>query len=611
MKSRVSRARLAVLPLACAAACPVLAQSTSTLSETVVTATRVEQPLTDVVADVSIIDRAAIERSGASALADLLARQPGVSTTHTGGPASTTSVYLRGGESRFTAVFVNGVRVDSQSTGGATWNAIPLSQVERIEVLRGPAAAIYGSDALTGVIQIFTREGAVGLKPSLELGLGSHGTERVDLGLSGGQGAWTYALGATRDTSDGFNAKPSGTPDRDGYRLTAASARVGWTPVAGHQLEATWLSNDLKAQYDGFTSGKDDWALHELQTLGLTWQARWSDLYTTRVSVSESNDRYETKPSPYVTDTTLQNYLWQNEWRQGASLITAALERREDHLNNASTTPSQTRRSQNALALGYGLKSGAHTLQLNARHDDDSEFGGQATGSAAYAYGFAPNWRATASAGTAFRAPTLFQRFSIYGVPTLKPETSRNVELGVKYEAHGFSASVVAYRNRLRDLIDYVSGPGSCANGTGAYAGCYANVNAARYEGLTFQVGSRLDNGLQLGASLDLLDPKNLVTGKQLPRRAKQMATLTADLALGTWSLGSELQLVGERYDNASNTARLAGYGLLNLSASARLAPDWTLVGRIDNVGDKDYQTALGYATAGRVVYLGLKWAAQ
>lgn len=600
-----------MLPLACAAAFPVLAQNTATLSETVVTATRVEQPLTDVVADVSIIDRDTIDHSGTSALADLLSRVPGISITRNGGPLSSTSVYLRGGESRFTAVFVNGVRVDSQSTGGASWNTIPLSQVERIEVLRGPAAAIYGSDALAGVIQIFTREGSVGLRPSLELGVGSHGTERVDMGLSGGQGEVTYALGVTRETSDGFNAQPAGTPDRDGYRSTAASARVGWTVAPGHQLEASWLANDLKSQYDGYTPGEDDWALQELQTLGLTWQARWSDRYTTRVSVSESDDRYETMPSPYVTDTTVRSYLWQNEWRQGPSLITAALERREDHLKNASTTPSQTRRSQDALALGYGLRSGAHTLQFNARRDDDSEFGGQATGSASYAYGFAPHWRATASAGTAFRAPTLFQRFSIYGVPTLKPETSRNVELGVKYEARGRSFSAVAYRNRLRDLIDYVSGPGSCVNGTGTYAGCYANVNAALYTGVSFQIASKLANGVRLGGSLDLMNPENLVSGKQLPRRAKQTATLTADMPLGAWSLGSELQLVGERFDNAANTARLAGYGLLNLSATTRLARDWTLVGRIDNVGNKDYQTAKGYATSGRVAYVGLKWAPQ
>ena len=196
-------------------------------------------------------------------------------------------------------------------------------------------------------------------------------------------------------------------------------------------------------------------------------------------------------------------------------------------------------------------------------------------------------------------------------MPTLKPETSRNVELGVKYEAQGHSFSAVAYRNRLRDLIDYVSGPGSCANGTGTFAGCYANVNAARYAGVSFQIGSKLGNGVRLGGSLDLMNPKNLVTGKQLPRRAKQTATLTADMPLGAWSFGSELQLVGERFDNAANTARLAGFGLLNLSATTRVAPDWTVVGRIDNVGDKDYQTAKGYATAGRVAYLGLKWAPQ
>lgn len=600
-----------MLPLACAAAFPASAQSTATLQETVVTATRVEQPLTDVVADVSIIDRQAIERSGASALADLLARLPGISMTRNGGPTSTTSVYLRGGETRFTAVFIDGVRVDSQSTGGATWNAIPLSRVDRIEVVRGPAAAVYGSDAIAGVVQIFTREGEAGLQPSLELGLGSHGTARFDASLGGASGAVDYALGITRETSDGFNAKPSANPDEDGYRFTALSARVGWKLAPGHKLEASLLSNEQQSQYDGFTPDVDDVARHELRTVGVNWQARWSDRYSTRVSVSEGSDHYETSPSPYVTDTTVRSFLWHNEWRQGGHLVTAALERREDLLDNASTTPAQSERWTDALALGYGLRAGAHTVQLNLRRDDDSEFGGNTTGSAAYAYGFAPGWRATASAGTAFRAPTLFQRFSIYGTPTLDAEKSRSVELGVRHEDQGRRFSATVFRNKVRDLITYVSGPGSCVNGTGTYPGCYGNVGAARYTGLTLSGDMPLDGGVVVGASVDFLDPRNLDTDKLLARRARRQATLTANAPMGRWNLGADVQLVGERYENAANTTRLAGYGLLGLSASTRLAPDWTLKGRIDNLGDKDYVTALGYATGGRRVYVGLTWSPQ
>lgn len=612
MKNRFLHAPLAVLPLAILAAFPSFAQTVSRaeLADTVVTATRVQQPLTDVVADVTIIDRTVIERSGATGLADLLSRVPGIFFARNGGPAASASVYVRGAESRFTAVYVDGVRIDSQSTGGATWNVIPLSQIDRIEVVRGPAAAVYGSDALGGMVQIFTRKGEAGFAPVIEFGLGNQGTANLAVSLSGAQGAVDYAVGLSREISEGFNAQVAANPDKDGYQTTAASARLGLQINPSHRLEATLLSSNVDAQYDAFTPGRDDHGLHELQTLGLNWTAGWSDVHKSRLSISRSKDRYETRPSVYLTDTSVTSYLFHNEWKLGSSLLTAALERREDTLNNASTAPVITDRSQNALALGYGLRSGVHTLQLNLRHDEDSEFGGQSTGSAAYAFGFKPGWRALVSAGSAFRVPTLFQRFSIYGTPDLKAETARNVEVGVKYAANGHSFSAIAFRNKVSDLITYVAGPGSCVNGVGTFSGCYGNTALAQYQGLTLAGATRV-RGYTLGASLDLQNPKDRTTGKQLARRPKQMATITADAPLGGWKLGAELQLVGERFNNAANTQRLAGYSLINLTASTSLTKDWTLLGRMDNLADKDYETAQGYATGGRRLFVGLKWAPQ
>lgn len=608
MKTFSTCARFAALPLALAAAFPSWAQMQ--LQDVVVTATRVAQPITDVVADITILDRAAIERSGATGLADVLARVPGIAMARNGGPGTSTSVYVRGAESRFTAVFIDGVRVDSQSTGGATWNAIPLSRIDRIEVVRGPAAAIYGSDAIGGVIQIFTRKGEAGFSPSIEVGVGTHGTKKLDLALSGAQGAVDYALGLTRETSTGFNAQPTANPDKDGYRSTSVSARLGLQINPAHRLEASLLTNDLNAQYDGSTPGKDDRGQLDVQTFGLNWSARWTDAYTTRISVSQGDDRYETSPSVYLTDTSVTSYLWQNEYRAGPHLLTAALERREDQLNNASTTPVITDRSQNALALGYGYTGGQHTVQLNARHDKDSEFGSISTGSAAYAFAFRPNWRFTASAGTAFRAPTLFQRFSMYGVPTLEPESARNREVGIKYQAQGQSFSAVAYRNTVANLITYVSGVGACANGVlpNLYPGCYGNTAMAQYSGLTLAATKAL-GAVTLTGSLDLQNPTDQTTGKLLVKRAKKMATLGADTQIAGWKAGAEIQLSGERFNNATNTQRMAGYGLVNLYTSTQLAKDWTLLGRIDNLGDKAYETANGYATAGRTFYVGLKWA--
>ncbi len=604
----VAPVRLAASTLALFAAFPVLAQSPAELllRQVVVTATRTPQALSEVLADVTLVDSAQIQRSGATGLADLLGRMPGVEFQRNGGPGTVTSVYVRGGETRFTAVFIDGVRIDSQSTGGATWESIPLGQIDHIELLRGPAAAVYGSDALSGVIQIFTRRGEGGFSPYLGFGLGTYGTRKAEAGFSGQSGSFDYSLGLVDEHSDGFNARPvaNQNPDRDGYDSQAANIKLGVQINKVHRLEATFLTNNLDSQYDQSPS-TDDHSLYELQTSGLNWQAQWSDAWRARFSATHSRNQYQTLPAPsYQTLTELTGYLWHNEIALGAHLMTLDLERKEDHLENA---PINQDRSQNGLALGYRFSDQQHTLQLNVRHDDDSEFGGKSTASAAYGYALTPQWRVTASAATAFRAPTLFQRFSAYGVPSLQPETGENIELGVHYLQGSSSLGVVLFRNTVSDLITYVSGPGSCANGVGAYAGCYGNTARAVFEGITLTATQRLGE-VNLAASLDLQDPHDANTGLLLPRRARQHAVLSADTRLGAWNLGAQVQLSGKRYDNASNTVALAGYGLVNLSASTQLAKDWTLVMNAGNLADKSYQLANGFAQAGRTFYVGFKW---
>lgn len=588
------------------------------LSETVVTATRTEQPLADLVSDVSIVDRQTIEASGATGVADVLARLPGIEISRNGGPGNASSVFLRGAESRFTAVYIDGVRIDSQSTGGAQWEQIPLSQIDRIEVLRGPAAAVYGSDAIGGVIQLFTRKGEGPAAPYVGVGVGNQGTRKVEAGVSGAtgpDGALDYSLGVDHVRSSGFDSKSSGVhnPDDDGYRSTSASARLGYRVDARHQIGASALLSRMNSGYDAYTykpsAPVDDRNEHRLSTLGAHWAAQWSDIYSSRVSVSESVSRYETTPSTYLSETQLRGFLWQNDWHLGAHRFSAALERREDSLENAALAASggssSRSRSQNALALGYGYTAGSHSVQANLRQDDDSEFGGKGTGSLSYGYGFAPGWRATGSVGTAFRAPTLYQRFSEYGVASLQPETSRNVEVGIRYAQASSSFSAVAYRNRLSNLITFGSA-GPCAS---AY-GCYSNTARAQYEGITF-AGSYRVSGVQLHGSLDFQNPVNLDTGKLIPRRAKRHGALGADTLLAGWTLGAEMQTSGQRFDNASNTSVMGGYTLFNLYASTRIARDYTLLARIDNAGDKNYETARTYATGGRQLYVGLKWAPQ
>ena len=605
MKTGISRAELAVLTSALASALPVLAQSQSSppLDEVLVTATRVTQPLTDVLADVTVVDHALIERSGATGLSDLLGRLPGIEIQRNGGPGTSTGVFLRGAESRFTAVYIDGVRIDSQSTGGAPWEAIALSQIDRIEVLRGPAAAVYGSDALSGVIQIFTKRGENGFAPFVSLGFGTYGTSELDAGFSGASGALDYSLGLADERSVGYNARPIATqnPDLDGYHSQSTNLKLGLQINKAQRLEATYFGNDLNSQYDNGL-GQDDRALQQLTAQALNWSAQWTDAWSTRLSFAKSRQRYQTTPSPYLSLTDLSSYLLHNELRLGEQLFTADLERKQDHLENV---PIDRGRSQDGVALGYGFNDHQHTLQLNARYDEDSEFGAHPSASAAYGYAFTPQWRATVSVATAFRVPTLYQRFSVYGVPTLQPESANNAEVGLRYRHDSDSFGFVAFQNKVSNLITF-SSPGSCVS---AY-GCYANTAHAMYEGITLTAAHQ-HGDVNINASLDLQDPRNVDTGQQLARRAKQHGTLSADTVAAKWTLSAEAQFSGERYDDPANQTILPGYGLLNLSASTLLSKDWTFLARVDNLTDKQYELASTYATAGRSFYAGVKWAPQ
>ena len=609
-------ARVAALPLALGVVFPAMAQTMLAqaatepqLRETVITATRVARPLADLVADVSIVDRETIENSGATGVMDVLARLPGVQMARNGGPANSGSVYLRGTEARFTAVYLDGVRLDSQSVGGVVWEQIPLSMIDRIEVVRGPAAAVYGSDAIGGVIQLFTEKGEGAPAPYVGVGLGSRGTRTLQAGVSGGSAMLDYALGLSHERADGFNSRPGPAynPDKDGYRRNSGNARLGLQINKSQRIEGTLLASNLNSQYDS-SKTEDDRNHHQLRTAGLAWLAQWSDVYRTRVQVSQSDSQYSTTPNFYMTETTLRNYLFQNEWRLGVHLFTAALERREDELHNPATlfVPDLKRdRSQNALALGYGLNHGGHALQANLRHDDDSEFGGKNTGSLSYGYAITPQWRVTAAGGTSFRAPTLYQHFSEYGAPSLQPEKGRNVELGMRWTQGSSSVGLVAYRNRVSNLINF-GAAGPCASSYG----CYENVGRAEYQGVTLTASQRVA-GVSLRGSMDWQNPRDLASGKQLARRAKRYATLGADTTLAGWAVGAELYTSAKRYDNAANTQVLGGYTTFSLYTSKRLAREVTLLARVDNLADKDYQTARTYATGGRMVYVGLKWAPQ
>ncbi len=593
--------RPGLLAVCCATAWPSFAQI---LNEVVVTASRIEQPLSVVLADVTVIDRPSIERSGATGVADLLSHYPGVQFDRTGGVGNTTALFMRGTDSRHTAVYIDGVRMDSQSTGGATWEALPLAQIDRIEILRGPAAAIYGSDAIGGVVQVFTRRGKGAFQPYAVIGAGTYNTYQVNGGFSGANGPWNYAVGAAKEKSKGFNVLKNKNPDIDGYDSHSETARLSLKINTDHTLEVSLLQSRMQAQYDDSYSypGKvvDDQSIQRLQAGGLKWSARWTPQYATKFSLTRSTDDYEDPTASYLTHTQLSNKVWQNEFTLDTHTLQVTLERRDDALDNSSTSPKSTNRSQNALALGYGLVLEKHSLQLNTRYDTDSDFGDKNTAIAAYAYQLAPRWRAHLSAGTAFRAPTLYQRYaSAGGTLGLRPESSQNHEAGLKYAHNSDSLSWVIYQNRVTQLIDYLWATGQC--------NCYQNVKQVRLQGMTFMATTQFHD-LHVSASYDRLDAKNTDTGKSLVRRADNTFKLAADTRWQNWQMGSEWQWVDKRFDDTENKTVMPSFHLINLWVQRQIDKDYSLLLRLNNAFDQSYQLANNYYTSGRNVLVGLQW---
>lgn len=614
MNTQVSRVRWLALPVALAGALPALSQTSSDVSLTplVVTANRMEQPITDVLADVTLITREDIERSGASTLADVLSRAPGIEFVRNGGPGTTTSLYLRGGDTRFTALLIDGMRVDSQSTGGASWNAIPCAQIDRIEIVRGAASSVYGSDAVTGVIQVFTRKGQQGLFPAVEAGIGTRGTRKLGASVAGGNGTVDYFLGLEQQSSDGFNvmsnpANSAYVPDQDGYRHKSVSAGLGVQVDKQHRIEANLLWADLDAQYDASRSRaqNDDHSLLRAQVASLRWMADFTPQWRSILALGDSVDRYETRPSPYRTRTHLSSLAWQNEYRMGLHGLQFGLERKQDRLLNSDTGPGTRHRAQNSVSGAYTLREAEHHLQANLRHDQDSEFGGQTTGGLAYAYQLNANWKVTAGAGTSFRAPTLYHRFSQYGQAGLKPEEGLNREVGVVYEEAGLRASAVAYRNTIDNLITY-STPGVCAS----TFGCYRNTAHAVLSGVTLAAVGKTGS-VRWNGSLDLQDPRDADLDRRLRRRSAAQLKLGAVMPLWGGEWGVDAQWTGQRYENAANTQVLGAYTLIAVDARYKLSKEWTLLARLDNLTNAKYELAKDFATPGRSLYVGLKWAPQ
>jgi vitamin B12 transporter len=572
------------------------------LAAIVVTATRQPMRVNETLADVTVIDRETIERSGQNTVADLLARQPGVQLIANGGPGASASILLRGAEARHTLVLIDGMRIRSATSGQPALESIPLGEIERIEILRGPASALYGSEAIGGVVQIFTRRYEGPLRPSAYVGYGSYNTLQTEAGIGGSQDALSFGLRAGRYDSDGFNVtKPEigkkYNPDKDGFHQKHLSGHLSYRLNEGDELGATFLYADGTDQYDASTGSFDDridktlasYQMHLLKRLLPDWTSQW------RIGGSRDEllDITQTAQSRIRTDQRL--YQWQNDIRLPLGRALVAIERSEDRFSGT-THFAVDQRSVNSGLLGWSARGDKHNFQANLRHDDNSQFGGKTTWQAGYGYRLTEVWRAHAATGTAFNAPTFNQLYYPgFGNPSLRPEFARNIEIGLAYTQTDQTTSLTVFRNRIQDMI-----PSNLA----------ANINRARIEGATFAYAGTWA-GWRLTASMDVLDARDETTGKRLPRRANHLLNGSATRDVGAWNVGAEWSDVGQRYEDSANTTarRMTGYSVVNLFARYRIDPAWSVEARANNIANVKYETAYGYAMPGGNLFVGLRYA--
>jgi len=590
---------------------PAAGSRTVALREVVVTATRDAQPVESSARPVQVIGPAEIERAGAQSLAELLASQGLADLTANGGRGQPAAVRLRGAESRHTLLLVDGLRIDSATAGLAAIEHLPLEQIERIEVLRGPASGLYGSDAIGGVVQVFTRGGHAGGGARASAGLGSARTSQFSASLGRDDGDTDVRLAVGHSATGGFSATRPGIPfgqynaDADGGRNLNASGRLVRRLAPGHEAGVTFFAVDASTRFDAGPA-TDDRNRQSILAFSAHSRNRITEHWESLLRAGRSSDDIDTTGAfPSAFRTTQDQLNWQHGVALPVGRLVAGIDRLEQRVSATVPYEVSSRRTVGVYA-GLAGETGAHAWQFNLRHDDDSQFDGQGTGSAAWAWAPAAGWRLRAGAGTAFKAPTfndLYFRGAFFnGNPALRPERSRSREIGVDLTAGGHRFSLTAFDNEIRDLI--VIDPVSFAT--------VINLQRTRTRGV--ELGWRGMLGpLRLRAEATLQDPQDADTGRQLPRRARQFGALGATLPAGRWLAGVEVSGADARYDRAgaSPATRMGGYGVANATLRYTVDRHWTIDLRWDNVFDRDYERVQYYTVPRSQLFVALRWQAR
>ena len=597
----------------------------SQMDPVIVTATRTPTLANDVLADYVYIGPEEIAEAGQSTITQLLQRQRGVEVSASGGGVQT--VFLRGSNSNQTLVMIDGVRTTSVLSGGASWSAIPVKLIDHIEIIFGPQSSLYGSDAIGGVINIFTKKGVGPTQVTASTGYGTYGTSISQASLFGstqGDQSISYSVSATAEHSAGYNTIASNNPYKNNYNTTntigntktGGAAQVSQEWAKGQSVGAQVYASRNNNQYPVYGPGKVIGnQINEVTTLALYSKNQITDIWNSNLQVAQSYDSGQAiypsqNPAAWypagnpLTNTKQNIYTWQNDINVGPDLVQILAERRTVSMYATGANTLNLDQDTNSVGAAYQLKRGANLANFSLRNDNITGYGSQNTGGASYGYFFTKELRVNVNYGTGFKAPSFYDLYyPNYGVATLKPEKSQNTEAGIHYETLPYDIHLVIYNNTITNLIQYTS----LGCPVGYSTGCASNVASAKISGASLGGVSRIGN-FTLKGSFDQQNPVDQSTGYVLAKRAKQFGNVSVEYKKNAMLAGVEGTFQAQRNDYG-NTGTMNGYGIANIYGSYDFDRDWSLFARWNNIFNKNYQLNYGYITPGSNVFVGIRYA--
>lgn len=594
-----------LMPLAAALALTASAHAeTTTLPEIVVTATR-SSAVTPTRPTHTVISRDDIARSQASSVSDILQQQAGINVTSNGGPLTLQSVSLRGTASKQTLVLIDGVRVNDANNGAFDFSQLRPDDIERIEIVRGAYSSEYGSDAIGGVIQIFTRKSQ---KAEVTLRGGSFGTQEYNAGASLGDAENGLSVRGGYLSTDGFSAttasNPFGNPDRDGglTKTGMLSGQAAFSDSISARFNSSWKDGRIE-----FDQGITD---QRMGVVGAEVQQQVNQVWQQRLQLGWlRNDSNTLKSSKFQTERDSASWLHDVQWAPDWKLVAGLDYYKEqaistDFFSNSTLFDSQLKNT-GIFITQYG-SLGLFSGNLSLRSDDHESFGHHNTGSLNLAAQLSDSTKIFAAWGTAFRAPSANDLFypgspffcwpftpgvSCYaGNPDLQPEESEQSELGTELRWGEQRLRVSAYHNRMNNMIAT----------SAAFPYQTVNINSATLQGVELDFSGKLDR-LNYGLNASQQSAKD-DKGNWLPQRPKASLNLHAGYAIST-SVNAGAELLA-RSDSLSMGTELPGYTLINLYAGWSPLPALSLGARLENLGNKEYEVVSGYSTAERSGYL-------